>query len=207
MDPGPLLPGMVNTVGALLPALIAIGLVVARRARSGLGRADQFWLLVYSLALTAVLARVSVTPDEISLHLVPGATLLVCYLVWCGYYISPGFAFVLAYATCLPVDLFVARLAFGSAFNTENIGGAGWYDGLLVFPALTALAVMYANWRIATGAGRIGVVRAADRRAAAQTGAGQTGADARRRSAIAPPPVPAASAPPPRRRAPRRWTA
>jgi uncharacterized membrane protein len=157
MDPGPLFPGMVNTVGAVLPALIAIGLVVARQARSGLGRADQFWLLVYSLALTAVLARVSVTPDAISLHLVPGATLLVCYLVWCGYYISPGFAFAVTYATCLPVDLLVARLALGSAFNTEHIGGAGWYDGLLVFPALTALAVMYANWRIAR-AGRAGLV-------------------------------------------------
>lgn len=157
MDPGPLFPGMVNMVGALLPALIAVGLVVARRARSGLGRADQFWLLVYSLALTAVLARVSITPDAISLHLVPGATLLVCYLVWCGYYISPGFAFALTYATTLAADLFVARLAVGSAFNAEHIGGAGWYDGLLVFPALTALAVMYANWRIAK-VGRAGLL-------------------------------------------------
>ena len=41
MDPGPLFPGMVNTVGALLPALIAFGIVVARQARSGLRRAQR----------------------------------------------------------------------------------------------------------------------------------------------------------------------
>lgn len=149
MDFGPLFPGMVNTVGALLPAMISIGIVVARQARSGLGMGDQFWLVVFSLALSAVLARVTITPDETSLHIVPGATVFVCYLVWCGYHISPGLAFALTYATNLPVDFFLARLATGPEFNSECIGGGGWCDGLLILPALTALAVMYANWRIA----------------------------------------------------------
>lgn len=149
MDFGPLFPGMVNTVGALLPAMISIGIVVARRARSGLGMGDQFWLVVFSLALSAVLARVTITPDETLLHIVPGATVFVCYLVWCGYHISPGLAFALTYATNLPVDFFLAQLAAGPEFNSECIGGGGWCDGLLILPALTALAVMYANWRIA----------------------------------------------------------
>jgi hypothetical protein len=156
MDFGPLFPGMVNTVGALLPAMISIGIVVARRARSGLGTGDQFWLVVFSLALSAVLARVTITPDETSLHIVPGATVLVCYLVWCGHYISPGLAFALTYATNLPVDYFLAQLATGPEFNSECIGGGGWCDGLLILPALTALAVMYANWRIAK-VGRAGL--------------------------------------------------
>jgi hypothetical protein len=148
MDFGPLFPGMVNTVGALVPALISVGIVVVRRVRSGLGIGDQFWLIVFSLALSAVLARVTITPDETSLHIVPGATVVLCYLVWCGYYISPGLAFALTYATCLPVDFFLSQLVVGSAFNSEYIGGGGWVDGLLVLPTLTALAVMYANWRI-----------------------------------------------------------
>jgi hypothetical protein len=81
MDFGPLFPGMVNTVGALLPAMISIGIVVARRARSGLGMADQFWLVVFSLALSAVLARVTVTPDE---------TYCIVPIRRCLYYLSGG---------------------------------------------------------------------------------------------------------------------
>lgn len=152
----PLFPGMVNTVGALLPALISIGIVVARRARSGLGMHDQFWLGVLSVALSAVLARVEVTPDETSLHMLPGATVAVFYLVWRGYYISPGLAFALTYATSLPVDFFLAQLATGPEFNSEAIGGGGWRDGLLIFPALNALAVIYSNWRMAN-VGRAGL--------------------------------------------------
>jgi hypothetical protein len=148
---------MANTVGALLPALISFGIVVARRARSGLGMGDQFWLVVFSLALSAVLARVTMTADETSLHVLPGATVVLCYLVWCGHYISPGLAFALTYATSLPVDFFLAQLLIGSGFNSECIGGAGWRDGLLILPALTALAVMYANWRMVT-VGRAGLI-------------------------------------------------
>ncbi len=157
MDLGPLFPGMFNTVGALLPALVSVGIVLARRARSGLGMADQFWLVVFSLALSVVLARVTITPDEISLYIVPGATVVLCYLVWCGFYISPGLAFALTYATCLPVDFFLAQLVTGPDFNSEFIGGAGWRDGLLVLPVLTSLAIVYANWRMAR-VGRAGLI-------------------------------------------------
>jgi hypothetical protein len=140
---------MADTAGALLPAVISLGIVLSRRARSGLGTADQFWLFVLSLALSAVLARATISPEGTALHIVPGATVLVCYLVWCGHYISPGLAFALTYATNLPVDYVLAKTLVGSGFDSECIGGGGWCDGLLVLPALTALAVMYANWRMA----------------------------------------------------------
>jgi hypothetical protein len=157
MDFGPLFPGLVNTVGALLPAVISLGIVVAGRARSRLSTGDQFWLGVFSVALSAVLARVSVTPDAVALHIPPGATLLVCYLVWRGYYISPGLAFALTYASCLPVDVCLAQLATGSEFNSECVGGAGWLDALLILPTFNALAVGYANWRMAA-IGRAGLL-------------------------------------------------
>jgi hypothetical protein len=157
MDLGPLFSGMVNTEGALLPAVISFGIVLARRARSWLGTGDQFWLVVFSLALSVVLSRVTITADEISLHMLPGATVLVCYLVWRGHYISPGLAFALTYASTLPVDFCLAQLATGSGFRSACIGGGGWHDGLLLFPALTALAVMYANWRMVR-VGRAGLV-------------------------------------------------
>jgi hypothetical protein len=163
MNLAPLFPEMVDTTGALLPALISVGIILAGRARSGLGAADQFWLVVLSLALTAVLARVVVTPEVTSLHIVPGATLIVCYLVWCGFYISPGLAFALTYATSLPVDFFLAQMVTGADFNVSAIGGAGWRDGLLLLPLLTSLAVMYANWRIAT-VGRAGLLWFGQRR-------------------------------------------
>jgi hypothetical protein len=157
MSVDPLFPGMVNTVGALLPALISIGFVLARRAGSGLGASDQLWLLAFSLALSIVLARVSITPEATSLHIVPGATLVLCYLVWSGHYVSPGLAFAVTYATSLPVDFFVAQFAIGADFNAEFIGGAGWRDALLVLPTLTAFAVMYGNWRLRQ-AGRAGLL-------------------------------------------------
>lgn len=144
----PLFPGMIDTAGALLPALVSLGIVLTGRARSGLATSDQFWLFVLSLALTAVLARVAITPEGTAIHIVPGATLFLCYLVWCGHSVSPGLAFALTYATCLPVDVFVARLTLGPVFDSECIGGGGWCDGLLILPALTALAILYANWRI-----------------------------------------------------------
>ncbi|MHB1402496.1 MAG: hypothetical protein ACYCWB_08875 [Thiobacillus sp.] len=147
MDLDPLFPGMANTVGAVLPALISFGIVLARRARSGLGLGDQLWVIVVSITLSVALSRVTITPDVTALHFMPGATVALCYLVWCGHYISPGLAFATTYATCLPVDFFLAQRLFGADFNPESIGGAGWSDGLLVFPVLTALAVMYANWR------------------------------------------------------------
>lgn len=168
MDLDPLFPGMANTVGAVLPALISFGIVLARRARSGLGLGDQLWVIVVSITLSVALSRVTITPDVTALHFMPGATVALCYLVWCGHYISPGLAFATTYATCLPVDFFLAQRLFGADFNPEFIGGAGWSDGLLVFPVLTALAVMYANWRsLHAGGCQVDRVRTADRGACA----------------------------------------
>ena len=156
MDFGPLFPGMVNTAGGLLPALISLGFVAARLASSRLGKGEQLWLCVSALALSAALARVDITPDAISLHFVPGAAVGLLYLVWRGSYVPPCLAFALTYASMLPVDVCLAKLATGPYFNPEGIGGAGWFDGLLIFPALTALATVYANWRMAK-VGRAGL--------------------------------------------------
>jgi hypothetical protein len=145
---GPLFPGMVDTVGALLPAAIALALVTGGRARCGLGRADQFWLFAFSLTLSMLLCRVSITADATTLHIVPGATVFCCYLIWRGHAISPALAFALTYATCLPVDYLMAQAMLGADFNSEYIGGGGWRDGLLVLPAFNALAAAYANWRV-----------------------------------------------------------
>lgn len=157
MDSGSLFPGMVNTVGALLPALISVGFVAARLTRSRLGRGSQLWLCVFALALSVAFARVGVTPDAISLYFPPGATVVLCYLVWRGHYIPPCMAFAFTYASMLPVDVALAKLATGPHFNPEGIGGAGWRDGLLIFPSLTALVIVYANWRMAT-VGRAGLI-------------------------------------------------
>jgi len=156
MDFGSLFPGMVNTAGGLLPALVSLGFVAARLARSRLSKGDQIWLCVFSLAISAVLARVDVTPDAISLHFPPGATAVLCYLVWRGHYIPPCMAFAFTYASMLLVDVWLAKQAAGLHFNPEGIGGAGWLDGLLIFPTLTALAIVYANWRMAK-VGRAGL--------------------------------------------------
>lgn len=149
---GPLFPGMVDTVGALLPAAIALALVAGGRACCSLGRADQFWLFAFSLALSMLLCRVSITADATTLHIVPGATVFCCYLIWRGHAISPALAFALTYATCLPVDYLMAQ-AMLTDFNAEYIGGGGWRDGLLVLPAFNALAAAYANWRVQSRVG------------------------------------------------------
>jgi hypothetical protein len=156
MDFGPLFPGMVNTVGGLLPAVISLGFVAARLTHSRLSKGGQLWLCAFSVAISALLARIDVTPDAISLHFPPGATVVLCYLVWRGHYVSPCLAFALTYASMLPVDFWLAKMATGPHFNPEGIGGAGWIDGLLIFPSLTALTIVYANWRMAK-VGRAGL--------------------------------------------------
>lgn len=150
MDFNPLFPGMVDTVGALASAAVALGLVASGRVRSDLGRGEQFWLFTCSLAFSALLCRVSVSADATALHIVPAATFFVCYLIWRGRYVSPGLAFALTYATCLPVDYVMAQALVGASFDPEFIGGGGWRDGLVVLPALNALAAAYGNWRVRT---------------------------------------------------------
>lgn len=155
MDVDFLFSGMPDPVGALLPGALALAIALSGRAPSSLGWADRLWLVGLSLALSLALARVSITPEATALYIPPGATLLVCYLVWCGHSLSPGFAFVVTYATLLPADYLLARVLLGAEFDPACIGGAGWCDGLLVLPTLTALAVVYANWRM----GRVGRIR------------------------------------------------
>lgn len=143
----PLFSGLPNTVGALFPAVVSLGLVLAGRVRSELTSATTTLLIGASLLVAALLARSTSTSDENSLYIIPVAAFLMFYTIWRGYYVSMGFAFVMTYATLLPVDVFVAYQTFGNDFAIEAIGGAGWRDGLLVFPTLTALVVLYANWR------------------------------------------------------------
>ena len=152
-----LFPGMVNTIGALLPALISLGLVAARLTRSRLSKGTQVLSCVLALAISVMFARADVTSDAVSLYFPPGAAVVLCYLVWRGNYIPPCMAFAFTYASMLPVDVGLAQLATGPHFKPEGIGGAGWFDGLLVFPTLTALAIVYANWRMAK-VGRAGLL-------------------------------------------------
>lgn len=154
MDLEMLFSGMADPVGALLPALISLLIVISGRARCGLAAGGQFWLFAFSLTLSFALARGETAPGEAALYIVPGATFLVCYLVWCGYHITPGLAFVLTYATLLPVDYSLARALTGDDFDPRGIGGGGWRDGLLILPTLTAGAVSYANWRMRQAAQR-----------------------------------------------------
>lgn len=106
-------------------------------------------VVVVAAFVTALLSRWHVDAEQSSLHLVPGATSILLYLLWRGRQISPGYAFAVTYLSTFPVDLLYATNFTGSVKAAlPGIGGAGIHDGLLVIPALTSLGVWYGGQRI-----------------------------------------------------------
>lgn len=143
---------MPNLLGAILPGILVLLLLVAGRASSSLSFSRSLAVLTLSFGITVLLSRWHVDEDRIALFLVPGATPVLLYLLWRGHRISPGYAFVITYLSDFPADVLLATRFIGSFEHAlPGIGGAGLLDGLVMIPTLTALGVWYGNWRMAGG--------------------------------------------------------
>lgn len=88
--------------------------------------------------------------DNTSLIIAPVCTLMVVFSAYFKKEWSLTQAFTLSYTTLLTVDL---TMAYNMHYSSEGwafitgIGGAGWKDGLVIFPVVTILFVLYINSR------------------------------------------------------------
>jgi Protein of unknown function (DUF1614) len=73
-------------------------------------------------------------------------------MTWRRMPVAPGIAYALTFFSLVLIDLIRATefaLERGHPLPEflHGIGGAGLFDGLFVFPLLTAVTIMYAHWR------------------------------------------------------------
>lgn len=132
---------------------MSVSLVLWLRAYRTLDRYVElrmvWWL---SLPLMYATAHWRETEQALSLHILAWFSMACVYLAWRRKPVTPGLAYSLTFFSLFWVDLAHAMahaLRTHAPLNTfyQGIGGAGWYDGLFLFPPLAAAAIAYAQWR------------------------------------------------------------
>lgn len=111
-----------------------------------------FGLLVFSTIASYTSAKWNVTEELRQLFILPCAFFSVAGLLWARIPISAHSAFAATYLSLWIVDMSMAMQLVhdGEATWTtffHGVGGAGYQDGLFVFPAVAAALVPYAVWR------------------------------------------------------------
>ncbi|MFN0299236.1 MAG: hypothetical protein ACKVQU_02660 [Burkholderiales bacterium] len=102
----------------------------------------------------------------LSLQIIVIFSIAALILVWRQLPVAPGITYALTFLSLLPIDVIRAvQYALDGGYPLmeflRGVGGAGVFDGLFVFPLLTALTVMYAHWRQA-GCARVAPARDID---------------------------------------------
>lgn len=108
-----------------------------------------WWL---SLPLMYVTAHWRESDQIVSLHILAWFSMACVVFAWRRMPVTPGLAYALTFFSLFWVDLAHAlslALRTNAPVSTfyHGIGGAGWYDGLFIFPLLAAAAIAYAHWR------------------------------------------------------------
>jgi hypothetical protein len=133
---------------AVFPPL-ALSLYILLFVKNRVPHLAKWW--VGLTALSCFTVRWAISEDTVSLYILP---LFLFYVAWSSYRgqdWSPGHAYAGTYFSLLVVDLL-------SAYRLKNphvsvldfywgVGGAGWGDGLFLFPISSALLVLYVQWR------------------------------------------------------------
>ena len=79
-------------------------------------------------------------------------SMVALYLTWRRQPVAPGIVYALSFFSLIVIDLirateFALERGYPLPEFLQGVGGAGLFDGLFIFPLLTALTVMYAHWR------------------------------------------------------------
>jgi len=133
----------------LLPGVMSI---YATRHLDVQDRLPLFKLLVLSTIFSFMTARWDITDDVRSLFILPCALFGVGFFLWRRIPISACGAFVITFLSLWMIDMVKASelVAEGEAswqMFYYGVGGAGWRDGLAIFPVLSAALVHYGHWR------------------------------------------------------------
>jgi hypothetical protein len=138
-------------IAVLGPMVVSLVLLAKeRRAARDYAIVRLVWWL--SLPVMYATARWRIEGGVAMLHILALFSMVCLYLVWRRIPVSPGLAYGLTFFSLFWVDLaraFEYALTSGTSLATfyYGVGGAGFHDGLFVFPLLTAAAVRYGHWR------------------------------------------------------------
>lgn len=138
-------------IAVALPTLLSAVLLYNARRRLGQYPAlIRLWWI--SLPLMYFTSYWREADDVLSLQIVVLFSMGALCLVWRRHPVAPGLAYALTFVSLLIVD--VARAVqyaldegYPLSVFLRGVGGAGMYDGLFIFPLLTAVCVVYAHWR------------------------------------------------------------
>lgn len=136
-------------LAVLLPGTMTI---YALRHLDVQDRMPLFKLLVLSTVFSYMTARWDITDDVRSLFILPCALFGVGFFLWRRIPISACGAFAMTFISLWMIDMVKATelVSQGEAswqMFYYGVGGAGWRDGLAIFPVLSAALVHYGRWR------------------------------------------------------------
>lgn len=136
----------------VLPGLLSIAIL---SGYASMGRVSRRLMIIWwaALPVSYLCARWVVTPQTESLYIFSAFSVACAFLLFFRKSMPPALAFALTFLSLLSVDMShaLARAMSGTlplGYFYLGIGGAGWYDALIITPLVTAAAVAYARSRI-----------------------------------------------------------
>jgi len=121
-------------------------------ARRNPPQEELIWHWMVMVLATHTLAWWVIDDDYISLHMIDAFFLYLIFYLYYGLKITPGAAYTLVFLTEWGVDMTKALelIPLGLASPSTyyfGVGGAGYMDGLCIFPIIAAALVHYVAWR------------------------------------------------------------
>lgn len=110
------------------------------------------WHWIGLTVFTYFMTSWKITDDNVSLHMLDGFFFYLVLYLWLGFKITPGAAYTLSFIQMWAVDMSKAYELIDVGLSLPEtyyygVGGAGAFDGLCIFPLVSAMMVHYVAWR------------------------------------------------------------
>lgn len=133
----------------VIPLVVCLGAVYRHADRL---KSVRFWALVGVCCVASIVTgEWRIDSESASLHLLPVFFVSLAFLAHWKQIFEPLVAYLGCFFSLLLADVVHAVWAFsepGQGLNyLAGVGGAGLQDGLFMFPLLSALLMLYAQWR------------------------------------------------------------
>lgn len=138
-------------VAVTLPLSFTIGWLTSEALKNP-PKAKYIWIWMLSVIFSYMLSTWKITPETISLHIMDVFLIYLIFHLKCKEHMTAHAAFSLSFLGLLTVDVtraleLISSGLVGPSTWYYGIGGAGIYDGLIIFPLLAAFFVRYITWR------------------------------------------------------------
>jgi hypothetical protein len=138
-------------IAVILPLVVSLALLYQARSRLHQYSAlIAFWFV--SIPIMYFTSYWREVDGALCLQIVVIFSIGALCMTWRRMPVAPGIAYALTFFSLILIDVIRAiefALERGHPLPEflQGVGGAGLFDGLFIFPLLTALTVMYAHWR------------------------------------------------------------